>query len=324
MTKPFVSRGRAARARSLLVALAVVALPASVIAQPTAEEFNDRVNEAVNGVTIFTTQDTASSGVFSFDSDREGESDRDLDILKLPFSHTFGEEGEEFRPEIRAVIGSFQSNYSPPSQVPGETADFSRLDATTLGVSGGVVWNGWKELRITPLFEVAWTHLKRRYDYNNSFSQANLLPFDREAFNTSVDVLTYSPSIEADYTFRDGDTTYVPKLRYAHLFNDSTSSKSSVIDIDSDSGLLQTFFDVNTPLGYNVKGFNMGLHPFIVRTDVFGAAKDANGPNYFHELGADLTFDRGSGNLINGFSVGGSYIFGEDFTGYRIGFGVDF
>ncbi|MFM1848035.1 MAG: hypothetical protein RL417_1509 [Pseudomonadota bacterium] len=308
----------------LLAAIVAAALPVAAIAQVTAEEFNDRVNEAVNGVTIFTTQDTASSGVFSFDSDREGESDRNLDILKLPFSHTFGEEGDEIRPEFRAVIGSFKSTYSPASQVPGETEDFSRLSANTVGVSGGVLWKAWKELRITPLFELAWTHLKRRYDYNNSFSQANLLPFDREAFNTSVDVLTYSPSIEADYTFRDGETTYVPKLRYAHLFNDSTSSKSSLIDIDSDSGLLQTFLDVNTPLGYNVEGFNLGLHPFIVRTDVFGAAKDANGPNYFHEIGADVTFDRGGDRLIKGFSVGGSYIFGEDFDGYRLGFGADF
>ena len=308
---------------SLLLIAAAICVPSLAIAQISAEEFNDRVNEAVNGVTIFTTQDTASSGVFSFESDRAGESDRNLDILKVPFAHTFGEEGESVRPEFRAVIGNFQSNYSPAPQVSGETADFSRLDATTLGVSGGVVWNAWRELRVTPLFEVAWTHLKRRYDYNNSFSQANLLPFDREAFNTSVDVLTYSPSLEMDYTFKDGETTYVPKLRYAHLFNDSVSSKSSVIDIDSDSGLLQTFLDVNTPLGYNVKGFNLGLHPFIVRTDVFGAAKDAEGPNYFHEIGVDLTFEHGSGSIISGFSIGGSYIFGEDFDGYRIGFGVD-
>jgi hypothetical protein len=308
----------------VVAAVSVVCSPALGVAQITAEEFNDRVNEAVNGVTIFTTQDTASSGVFSFDSDRAGEGDRNLDILKFPFAHTFGEEGEEVRPEFRAVIGNFQSNYSPAPQVAGETADFSRLDATTVGVSGGVVWKAWRELRVTPLFEVAWTHMKRRYDYNNSFSQANLLPFDREAFNTSVDVLTYSPSIEADYTFKDGETTYVPKLRYAHLFNDSVSSKSSVIDVNSDSGLFQTFLDVNTPLGYNVEGFNLGLHPFIVRTDIFGAAKDAEGPNYFHEIGLDLTFDRGAGKLINGFSLGGSYIFGEDFDGYRIGFGVDF
>lgn len=309
---------------ALVAAVVAVILPTVGAAQMTADEFNDRVNEGVNGVTIFTTQDTASSGVFSFESDNPGESDRDIDILKLPFSHTFGEEGDEIRPEVRAVVGSFQSNYSPPSQAPGETADFSRVDANTFGVSGGVVWKAWKELRVTPLFELAWTHLKRRYDYNNSYSQANLFPYDREAFNTSVDVLTYSPSIEADYTFRDGETTYVPKLRYAHLFNDSTSSKSSVIDVNSDSGLLQTFLDVNTPLGYNVRGFNLGLHPFIVRTDVFGAAKDAQGPNYFHEIGADVTFDRGTGKLISGFSIGGSYIFGDDFDGYRLGFGLDF
>lgn len=304
--------------------LGILVIPAMAAAQMTTEEFNDRVNEAVNGVTVFTTQDTASSGVFSIDSDRPGESDRSIDILKFPFSYTFGEEGDVLRPEARVVIGNFQSNYSPSSQVPGETADFSRLDATTLGVSGGFVWNAWEELRITALFELAWTHLKRRYDFNNSFSQANLLPFDRQAFNTSIDVLTYSPSLEASYTFKEGETSFVPKIRYAHLFNDSISSKSSVIDVDSDSGLLQTFLDVNTPLGYNVGGFDLGLHPFIVRTDLFGSAKDAQGPNYFHELGVDLTFDQGKGHLLQGFSLGASYIFGDEFDGYRLGLGLDF
>ena len=308
----------------ILGILSVVVMPVVAAAQMTTEEFNDRVNEAVNGVTIFTTQDTASSGVFSIDSERPGESDRSIDILKLPFSYTFGEEGDEIRPEMRMVFGNFQSNYSPPSQVPGETADFSRLDATTLGVSGGLVWNAWEELRITALFELAWTHLKRRYDFNNSFSQTNLLPFDRQAFNTSIDVLTYSPSLEASYALQEGETSFVPKIRYAHLFNDSISSKSSVIDVDSDSGLLQSFLDVNTPLGCNLEGFDLGLHPFIVRTDLFGSAKDAKGPNYFHELGIDLTFDRGKGHLLQGFSLGASYIFGDEFNGYRLGLGLDF
>lgn len=313
-----------ARVQALITGLSLVAMPAIAAAEVSEQEFNDRVNEAVNAVTIFTTQDTASTGVFSFESDRPGASDRDLSILKVPLSHSFGEAGDEFRPEVRGIFGQFQSTFSPPSPVAGETADFSRLEANTAGVSGGVAWNAWKKLTVTPLFEIAWTHLKRRYDYNNSFSQANFLPFDREAFNTSVDVITLSPSLEVDYVFADGETTYVPKIRYAQLFNDSTSSKSSVIDINSDSGLLQTFFDVNTPLGYNVRGFDLGLHPYIVRTDVFGEAKDAEGPNYFHEIGVDLTFDRGADALVNGFSLGGSYIFGDDFTGYRIGLGLDF
>ena len=63
-----------------------------------------------------------------------------------------------------------------------------------------------------------------------------------------------------------------------------------MIDVSSDSGLLQSFFDVETPLGYSVYGQDLGLHPFIVRTDVFGSAKEAPGPNYFYEIGADLTF----------------------------------
>jgi hypothetical protein len=150
------------------------------------------------------------------------------------------------------------------------------------------------------------------------------MPYDRDAFNTSVDVMTYSPTIEANYTFRQGETTFIPKMRYAHLFNDSVSTKSSVIDVNSDSGLLQSFIDVQTPLGYSVYGQELGLHPFIVRTDIFGSAKAARGPNYFHEIGLDLTFTDATRAVIKGFSVGGSYIFGDDLTGYRIGVGLTF
>jgi hypothetical protein len=88
--------------------------------------------------------------------------------------------------------------------------------------------------------------------------------------------------------------------------------------------MLQSFFDVNTPLGYTVLGQDLGLHPFIVRTDLFRTAKDARGPNYFHEIGADLTFTDSNRKLLEGFSIGGSFIFGDDFSGYRIGVGLIF
>jgi len=293
-------------------------------AAPSAAEFNDRVNEVVNGVTIFTSQDTASSGVFSFESDSPGVSDVDIDLLKIPVTHTFGDDDDVLRPQVRGVLGNLKSTRSIETGEPGSVADFSRLEVLTAGLSGGVVYRAWKELRITPLVGVAYSHVKRRYDFNNSFSQTNLQPFDKDAFNTSVDVMTYSPTVELDYTFREGATTLIPKVRYSHLFNDSVSSDSSVIDVNSDSGLLQSFFDVNTPLGYNVLGQDLGLHPFIVRTDLFGTAKDARGPNYFHEVGADLTFTDSNRKLLQGFSVGGSYIFGDDFTGYRIGVGLIF
>lgn len=293
-------------------------------AAPSASEFNDRVNEVVNGVTIFTSQDTASSGVFSFDSDAPGASDTDIDLVKIPVSHTFGSDTDVVRPQVRGVLGSLESKRSIATGGPGTIDDFSRLEVLTAGVSGGVVYRAWQELRITPLLGVAYSHVKRRYDFNNSYSQSNLLPYDRDAFNTSVDVMTYSPSVEIDYTFRHGEMILIPKIRYAHLFNDSVSSESSVIDVNSDSGMLQSFFDIETPLGYTVYGQDLGLHPFIVRTDLFGTAKEARGPNYFHEVGADLTFTDKNRKLLEGFSVGASYIFGDDFSGYRIGVGLIF
>jgi hypothetical protein len=304
---------------------ATVFTPATTtLAAPSAQEFNDRVNEVVNGVTIFTSQDTASSGVFSFESDAPGVGDTDIDLIKVPLTHTFGNEEDVIRPQVRGVLGSLESKRSIATGGPGTIDDFSRLEVLTAGLSGGFVYRAWKELRITPLIGAAYSHIKRRYDYNNSFSQTNLLPFDREAFNTSVDVMTYSPSVEVDYTFRSGETTLIPKMRYAHLFNDSVSSKSSVIDVSSDSGMLQSFIDIETPLGYSLYGQALGLHPFIVRTDVFGSAKEARGPNYFHEVGADLTFKDSTRKLFEGFSLGASYIFGDDFSGYRIGVGLIF
>jgi hypothetical protein len=305
--------------------LAGATLPTNNLrAAPNANEFNDRVNEVVNGVTIFTSQDTASSGVFSFDSDTPGVGDADIDLIKLPGKYTFGDENDVLRPQIRGVLGSLESKRSVATGSPGSIDDFSRLEVLTAGVFGGVVYRPWRELRITPLIGVAYSHVKRRYDYNNSFSQMNLLPYDREAFNTSVDVMTYSPTVELDYTFREGATVFIPKVRYSHLFNDSVSSKSSVVDVNSDSGMLQSFLDVETPLGYKVYGQDLGLHPFIVRTDLFGTAKEARGPNYFYEAGADLTFTDKDRKLIEGFSLGASYIFGDNFSGYRIGVGLIF
>lgn len=305
--------------------LAAALLPAlQAAAAPSASEFNDRANEVVNGVTIFTSQDTASSGVFSLESDNTGAGDANIDLLKLPITYTFGDEDRALRPQIRGVLGSLKSTRSIANGDPGSAADFSRLEVLTVGLAGGVVYRPWKEFSITPLVGAAYSSVERKYDFNNSFSQTNLMPFDKEAFNTSVDVMTYSPTLEMDYTFKEGAATIIPKVRYSHLFNDSTSSESSAIDINSDSGMLQSFVDVNAPLGRSVFGQALGLHPFIVRTDLFGTAKEAQGPNYFHEIGADLTFTDSNRKMLQGFSLGGSYIFGGDFTGYRIGLGLIF
>lgn len=304
---------------------AVMLVPtAESVAAPSALDFNDRVNEVVNGATIFTSQNTASSGVFSLDSDTPGADDTEIDLTKLPVSYTFGDENDAVRPHVRGILASLKSTRSVPTGGPGSVDDFSRLEVLTAGVAGGIVYQACDDLRITPLFEVAYSNIERKYDYNNAYSQANLSPFDRDAFNTSVEVMTYSPSIEADYTIRHNETKIIPKLRYAHLFNESISSKSSVVDVSSDSGLLQSFLDIETPLGTTLFGQQLGLHPFIVRTDVFGTAKDARGPNYFHEVGADLTFTEDQRELLKGFSLGASYIFGDDLTGYRIGLGLVF
>lgn len=208
------------------------------------------------------------------------------------------------------------------------TDDFVRGSTSSASLGAGAEFGLGHGFTVTPMMGIAFSHVRREYDYNNQASQFffELLNIDRDFLNTSSEVITYAPSIKAEFEhdWEDGHSLAIHS-RYVHLWNNQLWSKSSQLDVDSDSGLLQTTAEGRIPLGIQLGEVPVGLHPFLVRTDLYGSARAALPFSYFHEVGFDFTFGvRSLVSFISELRLGTSYAFGDDFHGLRAGLGFEF
>ncbi len=286
-------------------------------------DFNKRVGETINSITLFTSQNSVSSGAFKIQS--SDAPDADFFVTRFPLSHEFGEDGDAVRPLIRGVFGTYNQSQSVRIARPSGGEDFSRLSAASFGVGTGAVWQFLDGFSITPGVDVAYSHVDRKYDFNTAYSQTVLEPFDRQAFNTDVDVLTYSPSAKLGFATQLGRVAVTLGSKYTHLFNDSIATRSNIIAINSATGLWQTTLELLVPLGLCIQNMPLGVHPFFARTDIYGSARSGLSFTYFQEMGADLTVGvREYVSLLEEVRIGGSYTIGESFQGWRVGIGLEF
>lgn len=307
----------------LAFTLAQVSLAQPIIPPDAAGRFNQSVADGLNAVTIFTTQNSVSSGTFK--TQRTDIPDGDFSVLRVPLKFTFGESGDELRPFVEASIAQFLAKDSINPLTPGAVGDFSRLSTLSGEVGGGVHWAATERLQLTGAFGLAYSHAKRRYDFNSPQSQQLLQPFDREVFNTSLELFTYSPRAKIKYTVPVGSSKVIATSRYAHLWNESTSSKSSIIDFSTDTGLWQNVVEVQAPLDVSVADMPLGVRPYVGRSELSGSARDGLGLNHFYEFGIDLSVDTTEHvEALGLLHVGIAYTSGDDFQGWRLGLGGAF
>jgi hypothetical protein len=287
----------------------------------------------------FTGLDSISSGRVSVDPGDVREKAK-LSIVRLPYTHYFGEKGDTIRGVGKFVLGHFEGTaddhtfsdelkniYRAQGLAPGDIkADVSHDEATSLTLGAGIAFTPTKGLTIVPAFDMIWTHIRRMWDYNNDLSKLFIQQYDRELFNTSLEALSYTPSLKAGYEIPVTETaTVTPSLKYAHLWSYDMWSKSTLADFSVSAGVFQSTVEssIKTPLCF--LSLPMGVHPFITRTDLSGAALDGLGVKTFYDLGADLVFDTTEANsFFKEVSIGGSYLFGKNFEGFRVGLGLDF
>lgn len=287
----------------------------------------------------FTGLDSFSSGRVSVNPGDIREKAK-LSIVRLPYTHYFGEREDTIRGVGKFVLGHFEgtaddhrfsdelkSIYRSRGISPDNIkADVSHDEATSLTLGGGVAFAPAKGLTITPAFDMIWTHIKRTWDYNNDLSKLFIQKYDREVFNTSLEAISYTPSIKVGYEIPVTETASVtPSLKYAHLWSYDIWSKSTLADFSVSSGVFQSAVEssIKTPICF--LSLPVGVHPFITRTDLSGAARDGLGVKSFYDMGADLVFDTTEVNsFFKEVSLGGSYLFGKNFEGFRVGLGLDF
>ncbi len=283
---------------------------------------NGVIGQAVNAITVFSSQPTVSTG--SFKIDRTAEPDAHFDVIRFPFSIDLAEPAE-FTPFVDGGVGMFKAIEHFPALEGGGEDDFSAIETTSAGLGGGFRWTPNEGVIVTPEFSAYYSHTSNHYDYNNQFSQEVYLPLGKEIFGWEVDTITYVPTIRIDYNPKVAFLTVNLWSKYSYLYNDSISTDSSTIDISSDSGLWQNSIGETIPLDASIRENPLFVHWAFTRTDIYGDGKvDLEFDNFYEasvELFADVADRLGPLRRL-GLVLG--HTFGHDLSGWRIGGTYDF
>ncbi len=303
---------------SFLISLNSFAQPSN---QEIRSEFDQRVNAGVNAVTLFNSDMSVSAGNYKFD---DTESDAKFDLFKLPYQHKFEALDNGMKPELNLLVANSKITSSPEMQ-PSAIGinDFSVVETNSFQAGVGLAIPILDRLSIIPRGSATYSHLKRSYDFNNSFSQTNLQPYDRDAYNTSIDIMTYTPSLELRYeTNEENSGNYAVYTRYSQLYNHSFATKSRFADVDSDSGLLQSGLEYNQKLANKVLDREVYFKPYFVQTNLYGEAREALDVSYFHELGFSFNMmEKNPEFILSQYNIGLSYTYGEEFDGIKFELG---
>jgi hypothetical protein len=284
---------------------------------------NEVINVAVNTNTLFASQDLISNGRFV--QRRRDEPDTKYETFRLPVEIPLADEKAAFRPFFQstgALLKVTSGVTAPPGT--GEN-DFSVSHLFAVTAATGAYIRLLEGLFVVPSIGVTYAHLRNKYDFNNAYSQSVLESENREFFDWSMDLFTYSPSIKFVYQRAIGDAELKYTVGFSHLLNDSIHSTSDKIDVNSASGLLVDRVEYSEPLGVSVAGGDLSLRPFFQWSNISGkAASGLRFVNMF-EMGADFISKLTDTVLFfSEIYVGASYVSADDFEGYHVGFGGHF
>lgn len=288
-----------------------------------AEFVNGVLNESINANTLFASQEAIATGRFT--QRQNSQPDKDYTTIRLPGQYAFGDITDTVRPLIigNGALLRTTAGLNPPDGI-GES-DFTVTSLFSLSAGGGVRVKLSDSVTLAPTATLTYSHIKNRYDFNNPYSQSYLEQYASELFNWTMDVFTYTPSLRLYYQEDIGFGLFNYQIAYSYLFNDTISDDSSLIDVNSSTGLTSNRFDILIPTGLSVEAASLFVRPMFQWNNISGNAVAGLGLRDLYEVGADLVgkvLERDS--WVSTVTVGASYVTGDSFEGYHLGLGATF
>jgi len=297
--------------------------PAPEDSSDVAEFVNGVINESINANTLFASQEAIATGRFT--QRQSSQPDKDYTTIRLPGQYAFGDDDDKVRPIVigNGALLRTTAGYNAPDGV-GES-DFTVTSLFALSAGGGARLKISDSVTLAPTATVTYSHIKNRYDFNNTYSQSYLEQYASELFNWKMDVFTYTPSLRLYYQRDLGFGVFNYQIAYTYLFNDTISDDSSLIDVNSSTGLTANRLDVIIPTGMVVSDASFFVRPMFQWNNVSGSAVAGIGLRDLYEVGADVVAKiLEADTWISTMTVGASYLTGDSFEGYHLGLGVTF
>ncbi len=272
----------------------------------------------------FTSQTSFTQGTFTAKTDDMP--DAHFDVMKFPIPYYFNKESN-IQPFVKLTYGysRLSHRYDPGSPYEEDKDKTEKLTVQThsIGLSTGVRWEYVKGFFIEPSVGVAYSHIRRKIESDMRITEWILAEYPslkRDIFDTTVEVYSIAPTIKhkIEYPLWVGNVGL--DLHYIFQYSSSFRSKSSYADFSSNSRILYLLLNYEIPTGRTVCGKDLSVEPFMATTYFFGDVKDGMDMNHLDEYGINFILDVGNvRNLFTRLSIGGSYITGHDFYGWKFG-----
>jgi hypothetical protein len=324
--------------RRFLTAVAsalVLGASAAARAQLT-PDFINQVNRSVSlsvaGTTVLAGGSGARGGSFSSSTSAV---DADLNVTKFGGSGDLGDPrplgllGMKWQPRLQGDIGYLTlKNHFKTGLLDGDKNEY---DTFAFEFGGGARFWFDEHLSLAPTISGIYGHTKNDFNANSSFGQANHDAAEQAGLiNWDVDTWTIVPGAELSYLWTWKRTTFTLSSTYTYFHTQDFHSSSPIVDINSNSQTWENKLDVDVTTG--VKLLNRELHVggYYSWTGQYGDLRTS-----FNESGLDVNHV----NEIHGrvvldclnklwkakwIGLGGSYFWGDQFTGWSIGVDVAF
>jgi hypothetical protein len=325
--------------RRFLTAVAgalVLGAAAAARAQLT-PEFKDQVNRSVSLSVAAMPVLAGGSGVRggNFSSSTPAV-DADLNLTKFGGSGDVGDPkplgllGMKWQPRLQGDIGYLTlENHFHTAPLAGDENEY---DTFAVEFGGGARFWFNDHLSLAPTISGIYGHTKNDFTANSSFGQTNYAAAVQAGLiNWNVDTWTIVPGVDLSYQWMMwGRTTFTLSSTYTYFHTQDFNSSSSILDINSDSQTWENKFDVDVPIGVTL--FNRELHVggYYSWTGQYGDLRNGFNEstldvNWVNEIHGRVVLDfLGKLWKVKWLGIGGSYFWGEDFTGWSVGMDVAF
>jgi hypothetical protein len=140
-----------------------------------------------------------------------------------------------------------------------------------------------------------------------------------------ADTWTFRPALDVQYVYIWDRTIFTLSSDPTFFRTDGFASSNSNVSVDGNAGSLADRLDVDIPLGKQLYGHELRSGGYFSRTELFGDLKTGLNTEHLYEVHGRLVLD-----FLNQFwkaqwiGIGGSYLWGSNFTGWTVGADVAF
>ena len=302
-----------------------VACAQSFLPPGAIEQIQQTVGDRIEAVSILGGDYAAAGGIYTF----RGGNLADLSITK------FGGGGEvaslrplglgdlQWAPVLQGNLGLVTANNQfHAGYLTGNVMTYNTI---AVAAGGGAAFYFTDHLSLSPTFSGMYGRVENEFSAHNAVGDFVKAVGSGTIVDWTLDTWSIVPSLELDYNWLWGRTTFVFSSCYTFFHTASFEGSSPYMFVNGNSSTWVNKLDVDMPLGWKILNHELHTGGFFSRTELFGDAAGGMGTAYLYTANTRLVLDfLGKLWKVKWIGLGASYFWGQDFSGWSAGLDLRF